>query len=287
MSVRSTPDGRYFVQYRVPGRIAAVKEYFGRGPEGKRAADIRDKEIQLARARGFRVAAPTGIYLDALAQAYIGFCKAEGRSLRWMKELANLLNNHILPILSNRPVEQLEFTDILKVLQHYEDRSQSTKNRYCDYLRAIFRFGVDHGLTTNNPMKAWKKKKEPRRSVKLTVDDLRRIYEHAEYHLQWAIECEWNLGTRPGVSELLTIKWSDIDFDNNTIHIKGTKTLTSDRLVHINMEFRSRLLEMKDKAKTEYLIEYKGKPVKKFRRSFKTACAGAGITYDCTVIVFT
>jgi len=33
--------------------------------------------------------------------------------------------------------------------------------------------------------------------------------EHAEPHLKWAMEVCFNLGTRPGESELLSLKWDD------------------------------------------------------------------------------
>ncbi len=280
MAVKQTQDGRYFVQYRVPDKKSAVKEYFGRGPDGKRAAEIRDAEINLARKRHHRVTKPSGVYLDQLAQQYLKHIKSKGKSEKYGKELAQLLNGHLLPLLCHRPVEQLDYDDIMRVADHYADRSQATRNRYLGYLRAIFRFGVDQEITTHNPMKKWRKGKEPKRKVLLNVPDLMRIYENAAPHLQWALEVEWNLDTRPGESELLSLRWQDVDFDNSTVHVAGTKTDESDRIVYINAAFRSRLLEMREYAQTEYIVEYKGQPMKKFRRSFKTACHKAGITYD-------
>lgn len=280
MPVKQTKDGRYFVQYRVHDKKSPTKEYFGRGPDGKRAAQVRDAEVNLARKRHQRVVKPAGVYFDQLAQAYLKDLRARGKTEKHGQELAKLLNNHLLPMLCHRPVDQLDYDDIMRVAERYADRSQATRNRYLGYLRAIFRFGVDQEITTHNPMKKWRKGREPRRKMLLTVDDLKRIYENAAPHLQWAIEVEWHLGTRPGVSELLALRWSDIDFDNGTVHVAGTKTKGSDRIVHINAAFRSRLLEMRDQAQTEYVVEYKGQPVKKFRRSFKTACKNAGINYD-------
>ena len=264
--------GSILVSAEVHEKKSPVKDYFARGPAGKQAAEIRAAEINLARKKKHRIVRATGIYLCDVAQLYLDHLRAQGKTERFRHELSNLLNNSFLPLLSDRPVEHLDFTDIMRVAEKYADKAQATRNRYFDYLRAIFRFGVDQEITTNNPMKKWKKIKEARRTVYLTADDLRRIYEHAAPHLQWAIEIEWHLGTRPGESELLTIKWTDVDFQNNTIHVRGTKTATSDRLVNFNADFRARLLEMRERALTDYLVEYEGKQMKKFRYSFKAAC---------------
>lgn len=46
-----------------------------------------------------------------------------------------------------------------------------------------------------------------------------------------------------------------------------------------NPEFRQRLLEMKQNAAGEHLIEYRGKPIKRLRHSFSAAVKKAEITY--------
>jgi len=51
--------------------------------------------------------------------------------------------------------------------------------------------------------------------------------------------------------------------------------------VPISNAFREALLQKKAEAKTEFLIEYHGKQMKKFRRSFRTACTRAKLTYPC------
>lgn len=121
--------------------------------------------------------------------------------------------------------------------------------------------------------------KEPKRDMKLTVEDLERILQHAIPHLAWAIEVEWALGARPGVTGLFAVKWSDVDFNRAVIHVRGSKTSDSNRLVPFGPDFRSRLLEMRDKAQSDYLVEYKGRPLKKLRTSWRTALEKAGITY--------
>lgn len=284
MSVHQTAAGNWYCQYRVKGQKSPEKEYFGTGKEARRKAEARDAEVRMLRKKRQPVEPvrdARSVYIDLLAQSYLVDAKTRGKSERWRAELAHLLNEKLLPRLTTKPVGSLTYTDIIEVVDAlWGDRSVATRQRYLGYLRAIFRYGTDHGITTSNPLAKWKKARERKRDVKLTVDDLTRIMENAEPHLAWAIEVEWELGTRPGTSELLSLLWTDVDWDAGTIHVRGTKTEESDRILPITAHFQARLAFMRTHAKTDHLVEYKGQPIKKLRRSLGTAARRAGITYN-------
>jgi len=278
MAVKKTTDGRWYVTYR---HLDDVKrEYFGRGPGAKDKAEARDLEIRLLKKRKSFTPRPQAMFLDRLAQLFLDDARARNTSDRWRDEFARLLNSKILPNLATKPVDRLEYEDIQKLYEAWEGRTPATINRYLGYLRAVFRFGIKHGMTSKNPLATWTKAREPKRDMHLTVDDLKRLLEHSPPHLAWAIEVEWELGTRPGVTELFSLRWDDLDLEAGMIHVRGTKTEGADRLVPITTGFRGRLIEMRDQAKTPYLIEYNGHPVKQLLRSLKTAVKRAGIPYN-------
>jgi len=81
-----------------------------------------------------------------------------------------------------------------------------------------------------------------------------------------------------GESELFALKWADIDWAQSTVRVFATKTQSA-RIIPVSPEFLSRLKAMRPKAQTEFLIEYKGKQVKQFRQSFRSACKRAEIPY--------
>lgn len=112
--------------------------------------------------------------------------------------------------------------------------------------------------------------------MQIGVDDLKRIMEYAEPHIRWAMEVCFNLGTRPGPSELFALRWEHVDFEAGSVRIYATKTKTF-RTVPVTHAFLGRLREMKDKSQSSYVIEYRGKPLTTIRKSFKTACMKAGI----------
>ncbi|GAB6037713.1 hypothetical protein JCM15519_22720 [Fundidesulfovibrio butyratiphilus] len=227
-----------------------------------------------------------GISFGRLSKMYLDHLRVSGRTEKHIFTLATLLKNVFFLLLGkNTPVESMTYLDdmvpFIRSIQGVSDqtgrpRSQSTVNRYCDYVDAIFNFGVEMGLTTVNPMKGRKKAREQPRDVRIGITDVKRIMEAAEPHVRWAMEVCFNLGTRPGRSELLSLRWDHVDFTKSVVRIYATKTKTF-RTVPVTAAFLDRLREMKTQSQSSYLIEYRGKPVTSIRKSFNTACDLAGI----------
>lgn len=279
MSVHKTKTGTWYVQYRIKGQKSPAKEYKGKGRKGKRDADIRDAEIKLMKAKGDEPRPTSKVYLDQLSQAYLDDAKRRRVSERYRTEFVKLLNKHILPALCHKPVDHLSYDDVMRMASRWEKKSAATSNRYLGYLRSVFKFGIKHDMTSKNPLAKWEKVREKKYDMRLSVEDLQRIHKAAEPHLQWLLEVALNLGTRPGVTELFALKWSDVDFQAGTVHIRGTKTDSSDRFIPFSAGFRTRLLEQQRKAESDYIIEYNGQPVKSVKRAWATALTRAKITY--------
>lgn len=279
MSVGQTRSGNWYVQYRVPGFPSPMKEYYGRGEGGLFAAQHRQDEIKSGRVFTQQSLEGKDLYMDQLAQVYLDYLKTLGKTHNWLKMLVYLINDHYLPNLSHVEVDRLTIQDILKVAQRFMGNSLRTQNLYLDSLHAIFRFGLKHKLTTNDPMAGWVKHREPKRVVRLTVADLGLIYQHAEPYLQWILEVQWELGTRPGKSELFSIRWDDVDFEQGHIRVRGTKTRGADRIIPITDHFKDRLLKRRQEARTGFVIECRGHPISRCHHGLYNACRAAGITY--------
>lgn len=272
MSIGKKENGTWYVQYRIPGVNSPKREYTGTGPTGEALARQRDAEIRKIKTHGGQPTKPKHIYLDELAQTYLAERKMCNVSESWLKEMQSLLNNKVLPALCHVPVNELAYSDIVNLVEkEWGNLSLATKQRYLAYLKAIFNFGLLHELTQKNPLAKWKTQKEPRYDMRLTLPDLRLLLANAAPHFVWALEVEWELGARPGPSELFKIKWTDVNFTDGTIRVRGTKTHESDRVLPITERFKLRLLEKRKEAQSEYVIEFRGKPV----NSLKTALAGA------------
>lgn len=281
MAVREFPDGRFAVVYREPGKKNPTTESFGRGPAAKQAAQERDLEIKLLKKRGKLTPRSEAVYLDALAQAYTKDAKMRGKSPRYLKDFTAILNKSILPALCYKTVDQISYAEVLDVAERlWGHLSMASQQRYLSYLKAIFAFGVRHEITKHNPLGKWKRLQEPKLDFKLTVEDLEKIIHAAPPYLAWALEVEWELGTRPGVTELFGIRWDDVDYEAGLVRVRGSKTKSSDRYVAIAPWFAWRLKEKQKTARCDYIVEYRGGPITTFRIGLKNAAKRAGIAYN-------
>ncbi|MGL1862455.1 MAG: tyrosine-type recombinase/integrase [Pseudodesulfovibrio sp.] len=286
MSVHKRLNGTYFVS----GRDYASRQFTkntGKGEEGKRAAEALDHEIKAKKLRGEQIEKQSskGMYLDELSIAWKDVKVAEGKGGNgWLIDWCNTLNNHILPGLPMIPVNELTMQTILSfMMRKYGHLAPSTRNRYLSYLKMIFNFGVEHGLTDHNPLAKWKKAKEKPRQSTLSVDQLRSIIEYASPHLKWALEVAYNLGVRTGESELLSLRWDQVDWETKMIQVYATKTNTY-RKIPLSPPFLAKLKERFPEAKTEYLVEFRGRQIKSIKGAFRTARKKAGI--DKSVISY-
>ena len=279
-------NGTYYVAYRTAEGKQTTKT-FGKGREGRREAMKFDKQAKddkpvapsAVETISEEVAVAGNLFLDQLAQMYLTTRKVEGTSPKTLNEIRSFLKKHLIPVFAQRPIDEIRYDEILAVMgKAYAKQSPVTLGRYLSYLKTIFQFGVKQDLIEKNPLRNWRKPKEHPRDTKLIVEDLKRIQAVASPHLAWGIEVAWNLGVRTGESELFALKWADVDWVQSTVRVFATKTKSA-RIIPISPEFLSRLTAMRPKARTEFLIEYKGKQVKQFRQSFRSACKRAKIPY--------
>lgn len=275
-------NGTYYVSYRDDTGKQRTKS-FGKGDVAKREAEAFDYEIKSRKLRGLEIKTPNnGVYTDELCQTYINTKKAEGKAGKWLIDFTSILNNHILPGLPMKPVNQLTQQDILRfMMEKYASNSPTTRNRYLSYLKVIFNFGIKHGITDLNPLEKWNKAKEKPRQSTLTFRQLKKIKKHASKHLQWALDVAFHLGVRTGESELLALRWEHIDWELNEIRVFAPKTNTY-RTIPISEIFMRELDRKMLESKSGYIVEYRGRPIKSLRKSFRTACEKAGIDKSVT-----
>lgn len=286
MSVHQRKEtGAWFARYRDEFGQQHNKT-FGPGPENKRQAqafDLLVKAKKRARDPLFQ-SKPGNTYLDELAQAWVNAKKTEGKGGGWLKDWVGIMNKHLLPSLGTVPVNELTKDYILGVvMKKWGDRSPTTRNRYLSYLKIMFNWGVENDYNKINPLAKWKKTKERPRQSTLTREELGKIRAVAEPHIQFAIDLAYNFGVRTGPSELLSLRWRDVDWENQVIRVFATKT-NKWRMIPFTPAFLARLREAQKSAKTEFLVEYKGKPIKSLKNGFRGACERAGI--DSTVISY-
>lgn len=289
MSVHTRKNGYVVVAYYDSAGRPRTKG-FGRGPAAKKAADIFDLEWRLQKAKGLEPRDSSTMYPDELCQHYLNHLKAEGKSLAFRTQLRDALKKRILPLINHRPVDKLRYAHMLPVVEMFERRkvSRSTINHHLRYLKTIFKFGIDHELTSGNPLARWKCPKDPKRRVQLNVEDLGKIMDSAAPHVARAIEVQYNLGTRPGWTELFSLRFDEnVDYDKGGVWVGSTKTMKGAgkdwRFVPCPTDFMVALKEWEQESQNGWLIEYHGRPVKQISRALHRAAERANIKYRVTM----
>ena len=281
MGICKRKDGRWQVTFRDGPKVRT--KTFPPGREGKKLAQAFDADVKLKKAtdKPLPLALRDGIYLDELAQLWIDEKKAQGRRVGWLKDWANILNKFFLPELGSRPAKALTQADVLAVVTaHYADTAQATRNRYIDYLKSIFEYGVEQGHLDRNPLARWKKGKEGRRRSPLTLEGLRAIQAVSPPHLAWALEVTWNVPVRPGPSDLFALR-----FDRHVSHERGgfeafhTKV---SRWAYITCSagFMAAVREREAVHASGHVIEYKGRSVLLLKKALATAARKAELPYS-------
>ena len=183
-----------------------------------------------------------------------------------IKVLIQYFGQYRLHEITPMQVEKFK-ADLLK------EKSPSTVNRYVTLLKAILNFAVKQSVLKVNPLKAISKFKEPPGRVRyLTPEELAKLIEVAPPHLKPIIQVAVFTGLRK--SDLLNLKWRDIDFQNRRIKVYVSKT-NELRFVPMNDLVQEILQNLP--RESEYVFTYRGKPIKSVKTSFQNACIRAGI----------
>ncbi len=148
-------------------------------------------------------------------------------------------------------------------------------NNYCGALRTMFNKAVEWEYIKSSPFKGIKLLRLPPPNWKwITPEEAEKLIHCASPHLKPIIMVALYTGLRK--SELLSLRWENIDFHNEVIRIKKTKT-RKERFIPVHPRVKKILLELYYNKKSEYVFTYMGKPVKNIKTSFRTAVKRAGL----------
>ncbi|OGS20952.1 MAG: hypothetical protein A2252_04480 [Elusimicrobia bacterium RIFOXYA2_FULL_39_19] len=156
--------------------------------------------------------------------------------------------------------------------------SFATINRETGCLRNIFNRAKDWEMVDSNPMDKVKLYKESPGKIRyLTQEETQRLLSNCSGYLRNAIIFALNTGCRK--EEVLSLKWSDIDFRTATIHIPASTSKTNiKREIMVNSALLRTLQAIERYPNGEYVFcDEQGNRFKRIDRTFKTALKRANI----------
>ena len=147
-----------------------------------------------------------------------------------------IFKNHVLKQLGNVYLNKLTVVQCQNAVNIWADEAPKTFKRFMFYASKLINYGITMELIKKNPMKKVIPPKVERDTSKFTdfysKDELKTFLKDAkEYNFRYFIFFRLLAYSGMRKGECLALKWSDVDFKNNTIDInKSLKAGENNRL---------------------------------------------------------
>lgn len=232
----------------------------------KKIAELALEDVRLKIFKGEYM----GIYEDKkvlfsdFAKDYLEFSKANKAPESYRRDI-NHLNLYLIAYFESKYLFEItsQMVEEYKAMQ-LEKVKPATVNRQLSCLKHLFVKAFEWGYVKSNPAKTVKKLKEPPGRVRyLTEEEEEALLRECASHIRPIVITALNTGMRK--SEILGLKWSDVDLRNRTITIKKTKNneirtipindILYDELKKIPRHFRSNMIFCHGDGKAYYDIK--------------------------------
>lgn len=164
-------------------------------------------------------------YFDEWEKSRVGVIKNSS-----IETIRSRYDNHIKPVLGKTKVQKIEKREVIKLQQDLSKSLSATMtNSVIAVLKSVLNGAVDDDVIAKNPamtVKPLRTDDRPKASETihraLTREEQKAFMEEAKSEWLYEFFC-FSLCTGMRINEITALKWSDIDYVNNVIHI--TKTL--------------------------------------------------------------
>ncbi|MDO8489628.1 MAG: site-specific integrase, partial [Candidatus Omnitrophota bacterium] len=162
-------------------------------------------------------------------------------------------------------------------IERVKEVKPATVNRALARLKSMFNKAIDWGKFNGvNPVKTVKFfVEENQRTRYLEKEEIAKFLEHCKGSIKSIVVIALNTGMRK--SEILNLKWHDIDFKRGIIYLLRTKN-NEKREIPMNDAVKTVFINVNKHPESQYIFSGKdGKPLQNIRKSFFTALRKAGI----------
>jgi integrase len=281
MSTHQLKDGRWICRHekgKDPERPNANKKYFGRGVEAERAA--RDFDILLHR-KPVKISSP--LFLD-ICEAFIE-AKAQVIANTTMARLLVRLNGTILPEIGQAMAAEITpaWLDSYAAGRVKDGVKRTTIHREIADIRSILRWSVKRRLIAANPMEGFEMpRRDDARISPPSEVEFKAILACAVPHLKRAMLISWYTGLRPGIEELLSLRWDAVDMPGGMLLvISAQKGGLPSRMVPLHrdlVDYLRRWYQEDEKNGLGFMVHYNGGRVDSLKTAWKNAKRRAMVT---------
>lgn len=254
----------YYIRYRKDGKQIeekAGKQYQDDMTPAK-ANNIRASRIEgeksnqekRAEQEALRAAEQNKWTVDRLWEAYL-----DGRNLKGIVTDQNRYDNHLKPAFGAKEPSEIIPLDVDRLrIKMLKTLKPATVKNTLELLRRIVNYGTRKNLCDGLSFKITFPKVDNEQTEDLTPDQLKALWDAIEKdtNLQAANLMRMALYTGMRRGELFRLKWSDIDFERNFIHLRDPKGGKSQK-IPLNESARELLINHV-KTGSEFVFPGKG-----------------------------
>ncbi len=222
-SIRKRPDGTW--EARVTIGIMADGKQKQKSLYGKTRQEVSAKMTDLLNnlQKGL-ITNPTEMTLSEWLDFYMMEYKKKFVKPATYNNYTIKVKNHIKPAIGHYKLKALRQDIIQKFINGLSDKglAPATVEAIFKLLHNALETAVDDGLIVRNVANRVRLPKVPKPKIEAFTVDQQRAFEEKAKETYMGDMYIFDLCTGMRLGELLGLKWSDIDFDNDQLHIKRT-----------------------------------------------------------------
>lgn len=263
---------QWYIDYYVRGTRKRKKI----GPS-KQVAELALKEVELKIAKGDYL----GIYEERkltfrqFAPEYLAYSQANKSSTSYGRDQVTV-KHWLTPVFGDRFLFHITVAEVERYKQErLETVSASTVNKELNGLKAMLNKAVTWGYLKESPLKGMKGLKEPPGRLRyLAPEETARLLAACDTpaYLRPVVEVAMHTGMRR--SEILALRWSDVDLRRRTLTLTHTKN-NERRVIPVNDTVAAVLKALPRHLNTDALFPGLNGPM--VTRAFWRACRKAGV----------
>jgi len=236
---------------------------------------LRDIELKILKKEHLGIDDCPQIEFNALSKKYLEYSKVNKAPNTYCLNINNF--KHLIEFFKDICISEIKANDVeMYKVERLKYVSSSSVNRDLAVLHNFFNKAIEWGYLDANPMKGVKLLKEPPGRLRfLSKEEILRLLENMPAKTRTIVVFAMNTGMRK--SEILNLKWSDVNLTNRTITLDKTKT-NERRIIPINDTVYRELVSI-NSDNNEGLVF--GNQKVNLRRCFTDGLRKAGIKDFC------
>ena len=158
------------------------------------------------------------------------------------------LRKHLLPNLGARPINSLVYSELAALIAGLSCNHTKTRNNILTPLRGVFELALRDNLISENPARHLRNRrmqKDPPDPFERT--EMERILDgftqQGNLMMRNYFEFAFTSGLR--TSELIALRWCDVDFDNRVVHVRQARVRNQTKATKT---YRAREIELNERA---------------------------------------